>query len=103
MLYLLSFLCGVLAVNGVPHFVKGICGEKHMTPFGRPSSAMINVAWGWLNLLVAALCAHFAHPHLHILRAASLFLLGALLVGVGLAHFWAEHPSYNGITPAKAR
>jgi hypothetical protein len=48
-LYVYSFLAGLFGANGVPHFVKGITGQKHQTPFAKPSSAVVNVAWGWLN------------------------------------------------------
>lgn len=33
------FLAGLFLINGVPHFVQGICGKPHMTPFARVSPA----------------------------------------------------------------
>lgn len=94
-MYLLSFLSGVFVINGLPHFIKGITGEKHMTPFGRPSSAAVNVAWGWFNFLIGVICIYFAHAQHHYLRALALFMVGGLIVAINLAHFWTEHPNYN--------
>jgi len=36
-------LAGERPSNGVPHFVKGIPGRRHMAPFARDSSAVVNV------------------------------------------------------------
>ena len=49
---LLGFLSGMFLTNGLPHFVSGIMGKSHMTPFGKDSSAVVNVAWGYINILV---------------------------------------------------
>jgi hypothetical protein len=43
--------------NVVPHFVQGISGNKFPTPFAKPpgqglSSALTNVLWGGLNLVI---------------------------------------------------
>lgn len=100
-LYLYSFLAGMLAADGVPHFVKGVTGQQHQTPFGRPSSAMVNVAWGWANFVVAALLLHFAHPWSHLYRSSGLFGLGVLLMGLLLAYAWASHPESNVLKKAK--
>jgi len=47
--------------NAVPHFVKGICGDRFPTPFAkRPgkgqSSPTVNVLWALLNLLLGTPC-----------------------------------------------
>jgi len=94
-LYVYSFLAGVIGANGVPHFIKGITGQKHQTPFGRPSSAMVNVAWGWVNFLVAALLIYWGDVHRHILRAFACVAVGALLIALLLAYTWSKHPEYN--------
>jgi hypothetical protein len=94
-LYIYSFLAGIFAANGVPHFVKGIVGEHHQTPFGRPSSAMVNVVFGWANFVIAGIFLHFAHPRAHEFRAASLFMLGVLIMALMLAHAWSHHPNNN--------
>ena len=94
-LYIYSFLAGMLGANGVPHFVKGITGQKHQTPFGRPSSAVVNVLWGWVNFVLAMALLHFAHPRAHELRSFALVAIGALIVALGLAYTWSNHPEFN--------
>ncbi len=93
--YVYSLLAGILGANGLPSFVKGISGEKHQTPFGRPSSAAVNVIWGWLNFVVAALLLYWGHVHQHLLRAFACVAIGALLIGLLLAYTWSKHPDYN--------
>ena len=94
-LYLYSFLAGVLGANGIPSFVKGIMGQKHQTPFGRPSSAIVNVVWGWANFVVAFFLIFYADIHPHILRAFAMFAIGALAISLLLAYTWEKHPEYN--------
>ena len=94
-LYIYSFLAGLLGANGIPHFVKGVTGERHQTPFGRSSSAVINVAWGWVNFVVAGLFLYYGHIHPHRLRAFVLVSVGGLLMGLILANAWAKHPEHN--------
>ena len=52
--YIACFFAGIFLVNGVPHFVQGISGDRFPTPFAHPpgkglSSPMVNVLWGLLN------------------------------------------------------
>jgi Na+-transporting NADH:ubiquinone oxidoreductase subunit NqrE len=56
--YVACFFAGMFLANVVPHFVKGICGDRFPTPFARPpgkglSSPLVNVLWSLLNLLIA--------------------------------------------------
>jgi hypothetical protein len=94
-LYVYSFLAGLIGTNGIPHFVKGITGQKHQTPFGKGSSAVVNVAWGWLNFVVALFLLHLAHPRAHELRAFACLAIGSLIMGVLSATVWTKHPEYN--------
>jgi hypothetical protein len=55
--YVSGFFAGAFLANFVPHFVKGVCGDKFPTPFSKPpgkglSSPMVNVLWALLNLVV---------------------------------------------------
>ena len=55
--YLAIFFSGAFLSNAIPHFVKGISGDKFPTPFAKPpgqglSSAMLNVLWGGLNIVI---------------------------------------------------
>ncbi|MGH7142243.1 MAG: hypothetical protein ACREF5_02085 [Candidatus Saccharimonadales bacterium] len=97
-LYIYSFIAGLFAANGVPHFVKGITGSQHQTPFGRPSAAWVNVLWGWVNFAIAAGLLHYAHPWDHEYRAAGLFAIAFLLMALVLAYAWTLHPEYNKAT-----
>jgi hypothetical protein len=94
-LYVFSVLAGLFGANGIPHFVKGISGEKHPTPFGRSSSAATNVVWGWLNFVVAGICLYWSHFHSHLLRAFALVMAGALIIGLILASAWSKHSQHN--------
>lgn len=78
-LYIYSFLAGLFAANGLPHFISGVLGKKHYTPFGDSSSAVMNVAWGWVNFVVAGFLVYYAGVHAHLLRAFSMVALGALI------------------------
>jgi len=92
---ILGFLSGMLAAAGVPHFVKGITGSKHQTPFGKPSSAVVNVVWGWINFVVAVLLWHIAPMHIHPRLAFLAVAAGGLVMGVVLANSWSMHPEFN--------
>ncbi len=89
-LYVYSFLAGIIGANGVPHFVKGISGEKFQTPFGMSSTAVANVVWGWLNFAVAGLLLYFGNVHQHLLRAFTLVSVGALAIALVLAYTWSS-------------
>lgn len=94
-LYVFSFLAGLFAANGTPHFIKGVIGQKHQTPFGKPSSAVVNVCWGWINLVAAAIFLHFGHVRTHEYGAFTLFAVGVLLMSLLLAMVWSKYPEYN--------
>ena len=96
---LLDLIAGALAANAVPHLVKGITGERHMTPFGRRSSAPVNVAWAFVNIVLALVVLELAsHRGVFSLPAAgelagpdlAAFLVGALLTALWLAVFWSD-------------
>lgn len=94
-LYVFSFLAGLFGANGIPHFVKGITGQVHQTPFGKPSSAIVNVIWGWVNFVVAFIFIYYSHFHKHLLRAPAMVAVGALLMALLLAKTWSDHPEVN--------
>lgn len=57
--YVASFFAGMFLANAVPHFVKGVCGDRFPTPFAKPpgkglSSAVMNVVWAIFNGCVGA-------------------------------------------------
>src|ERR1700748_3560998 len=89
--YIGAFFAGALLVNTVPHFVKGICGDKFPTPFAKPpgkglSSAPVNVVWALFNLAASLLLWHVSQP------CSSYGLLAAFAVGfVALALQMSAH------------
>ena len=55
--YVACFFAGLFLANAVPHFVKGICGDRFPTPFAKPpgkglSSPVANVVWSLINLMI---------------------------------------------------
>ena len=91
--YVAHFVAGVFLANGVPHFAQGICGNKFQTPFARPrgvgeSSALVNVIWGWFNLIVGGALLRVFFPPLPPPPAVSI----ATMLGVlGMALFLSHH------------
>ena len=88
-IYFISyFFGGVFLANAVPHFVSGTMGRPFQSPFAKPpgkglSSAMVNVLWGFLNLVVAyvLLCrvgSFDLHSTVHIVVMGSGVLLKSI-------------------------
>ena len=50
--YIYPLLAGFFITNGVPHFIKGITGQTHMTPFLRVSPAWLNIVWAFVNFVI---------------------------------------------------
>jgi hypothetical protein len=89
--YVLEFLGGAFLANGVPHFVHGISGAPFQSPFAKPpgvgeSSAVVNVLWGFGNLVAGLVLLHYFWPR----DAAGWVVVGAgaLAMSIQLAlHF----------------
>lgn len=93
--YVFSFFAGMFISNGAPHFIKGVIGQKNQTPFGKPSSAIVNVLWGWTNFVVGIVLLYFADVHRNEISAFALFAVAALLKALGSARNWSKHPENN--------
>ena len=79
----LYFLVGMFAFNSLPHLIPGIMGKKHMTPFAKDSSAVMNVLWGFLNLAFATFLLAFTTVGLVLpsnTSGVSVLLLGGLVI-----------------------
>jgi predicted CDP-diglyceride synthetase/phosphatidate cytidylyltransferase len=89
--YVLYIVAGIFLANGIPHFIKGVTGEKHQTPFGNPSSAVVNVVWGSVNFVVAAIILHYlAISYHHVIREAISVGVGGFIVSLALASSWSK-------------
>jgi hypothetical protein len=85
-----AIVSGVLLFNAVPHLVQGICGREHMTPLSRKSSALVNVLWGWINLVAGGLIAAASSCQSWGAGAWVGFCAGGTGLSVYLAVFWSN-------------
>ena len=82
------FFGGAFLTNAIPHFVSGLMGRKFPSPFAKPlgkgqSSAMVNLLWGFANLVVAyLLLARIGAFDLLNWRHMAALGVGALLIGL---------------------
>ena len=81
-----AFFAGFFIFNCLPHLVKGITGETHMTPFKRVSSPFLNIFWAFVNLVIGILIIGFdsATGALNTLRGVEFwtFILGGFLLSL---------------------
>ena len=95
--YLACFFAGMFLTNAVPHFVKGICGDRFPTPFAKPpgkglSSPMVNMLWALLNLAIGYFV--FRAGRLASDLALGVFFLGMVAMSTMLsANFAKKHSS----------
>jgi len=88
--YLASFFAGAVSANVVPHFVKGICGDKCPTPFAKPpgkglSSAPVNMVWALFNIIVAYLLFKSGQVATGYLPILIVFFAGIAAMGIMLS------------------
>ncbi|MFF1817460.1 hypothetical protein ACFVWG_09195 [Kribbella sp. NPDC058245] len=76
----LGFLGGVLAGNGVPHFVRGITRKQYPSVFG--AGPIPNLIAGWAGLVIGTLVLWWAHPARHPAPAFAAISCGVLLIGL---------------------
>jgi hypothetical protein len=95
--YVASFLAGVFLCNCIPHLDCGLRGAPFPTPFAKPrgvgdSSPLINVLWGFFNLLVG-LYLLSSHPvSIEFNFRLVILILGALAMSIYLSlHFGRVH------------
>ncbi|MDO8270108.1 MAG: hypothetical protein Q7T54_05580 [Candidatus Levybacteria bacterium] len=91
---LLGFLSGMFLTNGIPHFVSGVKGKTHMTPFAKNSSAIVNVLWGFINFIGGVWILGYSQKT--IVDALSLdtfsmsFLAGVLVMSIAAAWLFSN-------------
>ena len=95
------FFGGAFLANALPHFISGLTGHPFQSPFASPpgqglSTALVNVLWGFLNLVIGYLLllkvGHFeprktSHP--------AVAGAGALLMAVMLSQAFGRF--YGGL------
>ena len=87
------FLAGNFVFNSIPHIVSGVIGNKHMTPFGKDSSALLNVLWGFLNLYAGVLLLNLTSTGLRLPNenpSMAAFLVGGLVMSVMAANLFSN-------------
>ena len=65
MIYLAYVFSAFFFVNGIPHYVYGVSGQRFQSPFAKPpgvgeSSPLINVLWGSFNFFMGYLLLSYA-------------------------------------------
>lgn len=75
-----AFLAGLVAGNGIPHFVKGITRESYPMVFSNRS--VPNLIVGWLSFVIASILVFFAKVSHYPLAAAIAAAIGLLLIGL---------------------
>lgn len=85
-----AFFSGLILFNAVPHLVRGICGKKHMTPFSSESSALVNVMWGWMNLVAGSVIAAAGDFRDWDVESYIAFGAGGFITSVSLALLWSK-------------
>ncbi len=90
------FIGGLALMNAMPHLVSGVMGRRFPSPFAKPpgkgqSSAIVNVTWGFANLVGAYLIiGQVPDLDLRDLDYAGSLVAGALLNGVFLARSFSR-------------
>jgi hypothetical protein len=89
----LYFLAGTFVFNSIPHIASGVIGNKHMTPFGKDSSAFLNVLWGFLNLYGGVLLLNFTSSGIKLPNdnpSMAAFLVGGLVMSLMAASLFSN-------------
>ena len=83
-----ALFAGFLLFNSIPHLVKGITGQIHMTPFKRKSSPTLNITWAFINLAFVILLLGFdSNGMINLPRGNEVwaFMIGGFVLGLTAA------------------
>lgn len=104
--YLAHFFAGIFLANSIPHLVHGISGQPFQSPFASPptvglSSPMVNVLWGFVNIVIGYVLPAGFGPFAFALSFDALIVgLGALSISLLLAwHFGRAHARHAAKLP----
>jgi hypothetical protein len=95
--YIACFFAGMFLANAVPHYVKGICGDRFPTPFVKPpgkglSSPIVNVVWALFNLVVGYFLFRRGQMASGDKLALGIFFLGIVAISImGALNFANKH------------
>jgi hypothetical protein len=99
--YIAYFFGGVFLANALPHLGNGVSGHAFQSPFASPpgvglSSSIINVLWGFFNLVVAYLLVCRVGSF-NLRKTSHVLVLGAgiLIMALNLAHIFG--PLHGGL------
>jgi hypothetical protein len=68
-----------------------------MTPFGKPSSAQVNVMWGVLNFYIAFWLMYWAFDfEFHVLPASLMVTGGVLVIASVYTRLWSDDDQARG-------
>ena len=91
---LFCFLAGAFLTNAMPHFISGVRGERFPTPFAKPpgrglSPPLVNVLWGFANLVVGYVFLPWAGQlNTHPRESMVFFGAGVLVMAVVCARIF---------------
>ncbi|MFI3321832.1 MAG: hypothetical protein R3Y50_04845 [Rikenellaceae bacterium] len=88
--FFIAFIFGFFVTNSLPHIIPGIHGKPFYSPFASPpargkSSAVVNVLWGFFNIVVAYIIFVATDINLKEYIEGIGFLLGILTTSLTLA------------------
>ena len=87
----LGFVAGFFLGNGIPYYIGGSTGSG-VSPSPFPQTPTVNVAVGWIALVIGAVAWSFAGADAHPLPAYAAGAAGFLVVGLIHARSWGSDP-----------
>lgn len=90
--YVTCFFAGAFLSNFIPHFIKGVTGDKFPTPFAKPpgkgqSPPFLNVLWGLTNLAIGLILVWRGKVFTGGYPSVITMFIGFSLVGILLSIF----------------
>jgi len=76
----LGILGGVIAGNGIPHFLRGITKQRYPCALG--NGPIPNLIAGWFGLVLGLLVLAAAHLNRHPLASLACVGIGVLIIGL---------------------
>ncbi len=90
--FFLAFMIGACSANGIPHYIKGVVGQSHMTVFSKLSSPVVNVLWGLFNWFLAFILYTLFNSfidnftNIHMIIA----IVGGVFISLRLSKLWSD-------------